>query len=244
MSAGPDTRWADDVGAYLLGRARAGRGARASRSTSPAARACRRDVADLQVAADALPVSVAAASAARGAQGPDHGRRRVRGRAARGRRPRRRRAPRAARRSARRAGLGWLLAPGGRARLRRWRCSPAAGSPACCSAAATTGAHGRGPTTQAPGADVRLEIRDDGSHAGRREHAAAAARPRLPGVAQAAGPGPRADRRAVVDARATARPRSRCPARSTASRRCSSPTSRSGGSEVPSTQPVITADPA
>ena len=137
---GPDhEQWADAVGAYLLGALETGESERFEAHLAVCPR-CRDDVADLRVAADALPVSVplvapppalkgrimavvdseAELLAATGPRADAHGAR----------------APQKVRPQPRGAGAAGSSAagrcvPASRSRA-RWRCSPAAASPACC----------------------------------------------------------------------------------------------------------------
>jgi anti-sigma-K factor RskA len=150
------SRWADDVGAYLLGALEPDEAA-AFEQHLAGCETCRRDVADLQVAADALPVSVPIVS------------------------------PPAALKDRIMAVVGQeaelLAAAGGpadrppeRTRRRRleWLSRPAVALACALLLLAGGGLAGAllsggdeartvVATTEAPGADVRLEIRDDGS---------------------------------------------------------------------------------
>ena len=130
-------------------------------------------------------------------------------------------------------------AAGGRARASRSprvaaRCSPAARSRAGCSR--RRGRRARSPrTTAAAGRRRRrCEVRGRRRDARRPRHAAAARGPRSTrsGSSARARTRSRPTRCGRVNAR-RATPRSRCRARSTASRRCWSPTSRTGGSQAP-----------
>ena len=194
---------------------------------------------ELRVAADALPMSVPPRRAAAGAQGAHHGRRRRRGRAA-GRR--RRAAPTRRRREPRRARAPRLARLAARGRASR---SPAR---SCCSSAAALGGVllARRRRTRAPCVAARRRRAPRSSSSRRRRRDARRARdaarrpgPHLPGLAQAPGPGPGADD-ALFAAQRTARPTSRCPARSTGSSRCWSPTSRRAA-PAPTRTPVIAA---
>ena len=190
MTAGPDhERWADAVGAYLLGALPPDEPERLRGAPRRAARCAARDVERAARRRRRAADVGAARRAAAGAQGPDHGRRRLRGGAARRGRPAADAPPPrpgAPRRERRGAWRGWLLAArASRSRVRS-SCSSPAAWPACCSpAAARTRAPSR--RRRAAGADVRARDRRRRRHARRARLAPAAARAHLPGVAQAAG---------------------------------------------------------
>jgi anti-sigma-K factor RskA len=151
------SRWADSVGAYLLGALEPDEAAEFEQHLE-GCQACTRDVAELRVAADALPVSVPLVSPP-----PE-----LKGRimavveseaallsAAGGRAdapPRPRRRPRL---------LGWLARPA--VALASALLLLAGGALAGVLLSAGEDARTVVAQTQAPGADVRLEIRDEGS---------------------------------------------------------------------------------
>ena len=164
--------------------------------------ACRAEVDELRRAADALPLAVAAVDAAARAEGADHGRGRARGRAARRRRPGAPTAPPAPRAG---AALPPLLVRAARlpAARRRPRCSWSLGVAigiGARSSAASEHAHGPAQVDDRAGA-ARARPSSRSTTTARRSSRsglpAAADGPRLPGVAQARGPGARADARAV-----------------------------------------------
>jgi len=154
------SQWADAVGAYLLGALEPDEAARFEEHLAGCAE-CRRDVAELKVAADALPVSVPIvspppalkdqimavvgeeaqllAAAGRGAESAERPRERSRGRL-----------------------LDWLTRP-----AVALACALAllvgGGLAGVLLGGGDDGARTVVATTQAPDADVRLEIRDDGS---------------------------------------------------------------------------------
>ena len=178
--------------------------------------ACREEVEQLRVAADALPASPPPIAPPPELKGADHGGRRVRGRAAA--RPPGRDADRA---EPRRAGAGArALAACARPALAlprvAARCScVGVGAGVLGSGAARRRGHAHGRRAQVDRRRRRRAPRsrcdDDHAHARRPRPPAPPAGPRLPGVAASGRHGARADRRAVHRRAATARRRSTCP---------------------------------
>jgi hypothetical protein len=232
---GPDhAEWADAVGAYLLRALEPEEFERFEAHLAECPR-CLRDVAELRVAADALPVSVPLVSPSPALKGrimavvnseaqllAAAGRACGRARARAVLRPR----PRALRRTCAPALVRWArrLADASRRRARLRGLLLAGGGAAGVLLSGDEATRTVVATTQSPAADVRLEIGEEGATL-LATNMPAPPRGRVyqvwikrPGRIPSRRPrcGPRA---------ATDRLRSRCRARSTASRRCSSPTS-------------------
>jgi anti-sigma-K factor RskA len=149
-------RWADDVGAYLLGALEPDEAAAFEAHLAGCA-ACRRDVDHLRVAADALPVSVPLVSPPAALKGRimavvESEAELLAAAGGRADAPAERRRPRL---------LGWLARPA--VALACALVLLAGGGLAGALLSGGDGARTVVATTQAPRADVRLEIRDDGS---------------------------------------------------------------------------------
>ena len=216
----------EDVGAYLLGALRRGR-ARGLRGASceRCAELRARGRAPARRRRRAARVADPDGAAAR-AQGPDHGRRQRRGRAAarrRAARPTARRSRAAAQARGRRAAAGLVVAAPGwpRPRCSCWR--SASSARVVGSATATRRARSPSRVGNAKLIDARQRALDADR---RRTSSRRAPGQRLPGVAAARGQGRARSRPTRCSAPATtARRRSTSPARSRTSSRCSSPRS-------------------